>query len=394
MAPSSLPTTAFSIVGPFGSTGEAFPQVQPSSLYQSQLATQSFVGYPSSAQVASAAAAVGAGLNPIYARNIAAACEAANHEAAQKQKETTKGDDEEIQRKRATSRITAWQSRERKRIEMEVLQERQVELTRRNADLKSENEQLRLLILNLKSVVANPVAPRPFAEAQPFSGSSSLRIGRGRSTTVAHSMDVTSLSTGGESHQLTQPNLQAHSVSFPSSQPFYGYPSMSGPPTTAEAFASPFLQQQAQIYQQHQPFRQQNQPFGISLEDLAGLQQRVQLQQRPGNHPMSFAAGTFASQEAATQIPLGLPDAMTPLARHNSAISENHGDNVDVNRHAIPPQPPLPEDASGAYALDITSLLLPPGNFQVNVPLIRAVPKRKDNEDTKHNSPEKKKGTG
>jgi hypothetical protein len=61
---------------------------------------------------------------------------------------------EEKRRQRASRRLTAWQSRERKRIEIEVLQERKTELKGRNEELTRENEQLQLVINHLKKKAA------------------------------------------------------------------------------------------------------------------------------------------------------------------------------------------------------------------------------------------------
>ena len=87
----------------------------------------------------------------LYGGNIAAACRATNESVVTSRQEDT-DDDKEKQRQRASNRLTAWQSRERKRIEFEVMQERKAELTRKNAELKKENEQIRLLIRRIKAV--------------------------------------------------------------------------------------------------------------------------------------------------------------------------------------------------------------------------------------------------
>lgn len=96
-----------------------------------------------------------------YDGNIAAACFATNDDIMERERgaeddRKRKQDEisEEKRRQRASSRLTAWQSRERNRIEFEVLQERQTELKSRNEDLKKENDQLQRVIKTLKTNVA------------------------------------------------------------------------------------------------------------------------------------------------------------------------------------------------------------------------------------------------
>jgi hypothetical protein len=90
----------------------------------------------------------------LYGGNIAAACEAANEEVVKRRSEGTIDDeDRERKRLRDTSRLVAWQSRERKRIEIEVLQERKTQLHQLNSDLRTENEQLQSIIQGIKSVM-------------------------------------------------------------------------------------------------------------------------------------------------------------------------------------------------------------------------------------------------
>lgn len=90
----------------------------------------------------------------LYSGNIAAACQATNavvevhHQTRDEEKAV---EDNDKRRQRANSRLTAWQSRERKRIEFEVLQEREAELKNRNLELEQENEQLKLIIGNVRS---------------------------------------------------------------------------------------------------------------------------------------------------------------------------------------------------------------------------------------------------
>jgi bZIP transcription factor len=332
-------------------------------------------------------------LNPIYAGNIAAACEATNQEVAQKQKEVIKDDNEELQRKKAASRITAWQSRERKRIEMEVLQERKAELTRRNADLRSENEQLRLLISNLKPIVQNPGAPRPLVPSQQFSENSLRQAESGMSGMAAPirgMVGVASSSSTDQPHKSTQPPIYTHPFAFADNQSLYGFPSATATANAAQSqsFTNFFQQSQGQ----QQTFSHQIPPFGLSLADLASLQQRVQMQQRPESQDNSFSAGGFSFHGTSTPTPLNLiNDTVSPLARQQSTISAQESTAMDSNRYPIPPHPSQPEDTRGAPPLDITSLLLPQGNFRVDIPLIRAVPKRKESENIKDKSQEKTK---
>ncbi len=90
----------------------------------------------------------------LYGGNIAAACQATNAvvEVHHRTRDEEKAiEDDEKKRQRANSRLTAWQSRERKRIEFEVLQEREAELKKRNMVLHQENKQLQLIIRSLRS---------------------------------------------------------------------------------------------------------------------------------------------------------------------------------------------------------------------------------------------------
>lgn len=90
----------------------------------------------------------------LYGGNIAAACQATNAvvEVHQRTRDETKAvDDDDKRKQRANSRLTAWQSRERKRIEFEVLQEREAELKSRNLELMQENQQLKMIIGSFKA---------------------------------------------------------------------------------------------------------------------------------------------------------------------------------------------------------------------------------------------------
>jgi hypothetical protein len=85
----------------------------------------------------------------LYGGNIAAACLATNESVVYTRKAETDSDRDK-QRQRASSRLTAWQSRERKRIEFEVMQERKAELTQRNNEIRTENDEMKRLIQRLK----------------------------------------------------------------------------------------------------------------------------------------------------------------------------------------------------------------------------------------------------
>lgn len=104
----------------------------------------------------------------LYGGNIAAACQATNESIKDGQQDEANLD-EEKKRQRAHNRLTAWQSRERKRIEFEVMQERKTELTRKNDELKKENEQLKLVIQRLK-------AAKQYGEPSSFGNAASLQV--------------------------------------------------------------------------------------------------------------------------------------------------------------------------------------------------------------------------
>jgi hypothetical protein len=100
----------------------------------------------------------------LYGGNVAAACQATNEVAGTSHQYSSKDEEqrsrkvaieEEVNdekvRQRAHSRLTAWQSRERKRIEFEVLQERQTELKSRKVQLQQQNNYLKQVIENLKA---------------------------------------------------------------------------------------------------------------------------------------------------------------------------------------------------------------------------------------------------
>lgn len=130
-------------------------------------------------------------LGLLYKGNISAACVATNTARVQQQKQdrtkTPQNDEEKAaddkQRKqRATNRLNAWKSQERKRIEFEVLQERQAELEWRNKDLKKENDKIRQIIQDIKAAAKNkrpyrispPAASRPEYAQNPLLWKQSL----------------------------------------------------------------------------------------------------------------------------------------------------------------------------------------------------------------------------
>lgn len=253
-----------------------------------------------------------------------------------------------------------------------------------NADLKIENEQLKLLIANLKSEVSNPAAPRLSAQAQPFSGTTSTWKGGGLLETDTPLTGLLRTALPSRSEPAREPNhpyLQTNPLVFSGVQSFYGYPTAAGPANQALS-VPPFVQQQGQLQPPH------SQPIGISMADFAGLQQMVQMQQRPAIQDSVFLAG------ATPRSLLGLHENATLARQQQSAVWPQHPSGMDSSRQTILPYPPQPEDMQGLPPLDITSLLVPPGNFQVVVPLNRAIPKRRDPDDTKDDTQEKKKDPG
>jgi hypothetical protein len=395
MAPlSNFSMPAFSNLGSLSSIGSEFASAQATGLMHADFSFQPYASFPGSAEgslsasTANVADLPGGEFSPMYSGNIAAACEAANQEVVQKHNDHPKDDDEEIQRKKAASRIVAWQSRERKRIEMEVLQERSAELTRRNAKLKSENDRLKLLIAHLKAVASNPVALMPFIQAEPFLGTTSSWTGSGRTgrTTALKSRVTTDPPSRSEtSRESTQPSLQTYPPLFPGGQPLFGYPSAPGTVTMSPFFdTSRFLQQTQR--QGEPPLPQQNQQIGLSLADHPALQQRIQTQQRPGSQD------TAVPIEAASRPLLGLHE-VAPLARLQGTLQGQQAPGFEIRRYSILPHARQLEDMHGAPPFDITSLLLPPGNLHVDVPLIRAIPKRRDTHDIEDDYQEKKKDT-
>jgi hypothetical protein len=97
----------------------------------------------------------------LYGGNVAAACLATNDTVVKREGRGPEGNekqqqqqDEEKRRQRASNRLTGWQSRERKRIVIEVLQDRKTALKGRNEELNRENEQLKLVINHLNKKAA------------------------------------------------------------------------------------------------------------------------------------------------------------------------------------------------------------------------------------------------
>ena len=163
---------------------------------------------PSGATAGTSAAAAGSTATSniydpwaMYGGNIAAACQATNDFVQEQSIQQGAGGgggedggqvenavDDEKQKQRASSRLIAWHSRERKRIEFEVLQERKDELTGRNASLKQENERLKLVINYLKS------------GGTPHNTLGHLHAARAGSTTTATA--PTSVNDGGMSSSM------------------------------------------------------------------------------------------------------------------------------------------------------------------------------------------------
>jgi hypothetical protein len=110
-----------------------------------------------------------------YGGNVAAACLATNDAVVEPQRTEGTGEDEEKKRLRANSRLTAWQSREKKRIEVEFLQERQAELKGRNEDLQKENSQLEHVIDRLKAAKQLGVSAHQLVVPQ-HTATSALRL--------------------------------------------------------------------------------------------------------------------------------------------------------------------------------------------------------------------------
>jgi hypothetical protein len=392
MAPTStVAMPSFCNFGLLNSIRDEFSSAQANETIYADSSLQPFVNFLDSAQatvplgLAKVAALTGDEFSPIYAGNIAAACEAANQEVAQRHKEPSHDDNEEIQRKKATSRIVAWQSRERKRIEMEVLQERKAELTKRNAILTSENKQLKLMIAHVKAVPSNAFTPLPFAQPPLFSGSTLSWTGSGLAdmSTSRTKMLAKALHTQSEAgRESTQASPHTFPPLFQVGHPAFGYPSGAG-----TVNGNPFFFTTTRLLQQGEPpSQQQDKSVGLSLADSSGLQQGVQTQRRKGSQ------GTTVPLQAASRTLVGSPE-VTPLSRLQSTFQGQQPPGVEMLRYSILPHPRQPEDLYGTPPFDITSLLLPQGNLHVDVPLIRAVPKRTDTDDTKkHHQDNKKNG--
>ena len=101
--------------------------------------------------------------------NIATACAAANAEGeghdVDDATSTHSEESEKKRRRRASNRLIAWQSRERKRIELEALQERKEDLESRNVGLRTENENLRSIIQRLQHMQSARLLPPQSAAA-------------------------------------------------------------------------------------------------------------------------------------------------------------------------------------------------------------------------------------
>jgi hypothetical protein len=192
--------------------------------------------------------------------NIAAACAAANEEGEGRDK--FQGDSNEGDQKR---RVAAWQKRERKRIELEELQERKEELIRRNEELQIENMHMRTLIERAKTQHQARVHPsypllhqrvnQPNIEAQPVSllpdvlaldNTNRLMMQRrlqqdALSLVMASRQELLARHLQGrsQSNPMLPPQLQAHSR-------LLSPPSISQIPTTFSSSAQ-FLQQRPDL---------------------------------------------------------------------------------------------------------------------------------------------------
>lgn len=329
----------------------------------------------------------------LYGGNIAAACVAANEEVVKRRSEgVTEDEDQERKRLRDSSRLIAWQSRERKRIEMEVLRERQTQLQQENQELRKENEQLQSIIQWLKSVIQASSAEHPRTAAagrdQPTSGMSPgmIFLGSPQSTTTGTS-DLISRPYPALSNTSKPPSVplpigimgraQPQSVQFHEQPqhlnlphllqgtnppvnlfPYLGQVIPLGLPSLHNANSYPFHQEQ--LYQRHlqEHFMQQN-----------------------NSDFFSAAQGILAHSL------LGTNDIVSPLNRPHFNDSRDHrllGNDYsqEQKQESILEGSPTRADSilmqSGGFPLDISALLRPTEDFQVNVPLVRVPEAKQD----------------
>ncbi|KAL3915024.1 MAG: hypothetical protein SGILL_005840 [Bacillariaceae sp.] len=318
---------------------------------------QAFQIVPSVAAAAAASAASASSrqgsVQPtgLYEGNIAAACEAANQEAAQKQNESPQEqEDENIRRKKAASRITAWQSRERKRIEMEVLQERKADLTQRNSDIRSENEHLRMLIARLKTVIANPSAPRT-SQQQGETLSESLS-----SALAAQPFGPTATQSSLLGLDALTRQAAAQSASSSSSTPFRGYDISSGHLLNESALVAAALGLQPLT-----SLTSQNpNPFAFGLSGNTMLNPNQQIQQRPDGQGSNFPPNIYSSQVPLSRALLGLQDMIAPLTRQQASLPGHQLAGISQAQQLIVPTE-RQEDIRGVPPLSISSVAAPAG---------------------------------
>jgi hypothetical protein len=295
--------------------------------------------------------------NLLYGGNIAAACEASNEETAQKLKESSKNDaeDQHLQKKKA-ARIIAWQSRERKRIEIEVLQETQAELLHRNSELKYKNAQLRLIIDAIKSALP---------ENRSIGG-------------ISNEND--------SSRRMDYESVLGRSVyTQPSAQQSLGYPSSTS--ITAPAVGSSHVPPGFPVTGTlpnfaSSPGTQRPQPILLPPP----LQRFEQILTSP-SHLIS-TQGSLLTRDL-----LCIHDIAPILARQHGIQGQQTSSGTDDETGKISPPSQNnmpPEVGQGGLPIDISSLLTPPSYQHVNVPLIRIIPKRKHVDDNSKSEKEAK----
>jgi hypothetical protein len=193
-----------------------------------------------------------------YGGNIAAACLATNDAVVERERGTEgneeqqqDGKTEENRRQRTNRRLTAWQSRERKRIEIKVLQERQSELKGRNEELNRENEQLKLVIKAARKRIGanNPLTPAPVD--MPTSATTTATF---NSPTMSGATRTTpTLTTSMAAKRLTRMQPTTENLPFPyhglAPPPGRDLPTLSGPSRTPDYPSFLFEQPRTNIFQ-------------------------------------------------------------------------------------------------------------------------------------------------
>ncbi len=310
----------------------------------------------------------------LYGGNIAVACKATNAEVAQKSKEASVSGNEENQRKKAASRIVAWQSRERKRIEMEVLQEWQVELARRNDDLKSENERLRLLVERFKSATANPEKQAVLPPSNSLSGSTGSGVPE---TPVPFS--------GVQGRAVPNGNGEASQLLYATAQP-------------TGVWNTGFVGDHSAVPSGYHPmiysnFSQQQPPWSPTT-DVSRPQHRDNVQQKPPHQTRSITAEVFSMQGPTSHNLLRVQDAVARLSGQRDTMTEQESTHMDPERNPISSPSLQPEDMRGVPPRIFPSWQFPVGNLHVDIPLIRALPRRKEPPDINEDTSEKEEGDG